>query len=282
MDIKSFLNKQSENNLLLISVITSLIIGILDYLTGEEISVVLFYIIPVLFSSWYLNRRAAFQIAALCSVLWFIFDVIGRKYPYTHPFIPFWNTLTRFGTFILIILLITRIKTLLERESKIARTDFLTGSLNSRAFFEYANLELSRTKRNKRPITIVYLDADNFKEVNDTFGHSAGDDLLKSCVGIIKKNIRNYDLVGRLGGDEFAILLPETGPTAAIIACRKIQDSLTEEMIKKNLPVTFSIGLVTYVKPPESVNEMLKKADALMYEVKTHGKSSFIHEIHPR
>jgi diguanylate cyclase (GGDEF)-like protein/PAS domain S-box-containing protein len=165
---------------------------------------------------------------------------------------------------------------LLEAEKKLARCDALTGLANRRAFYERAEQERKRAARYRRPISLAYVDLDNFKQVNDTHGHEAGDQLLINVAKVLG-TLRSDDMAARLGGDEFAVLLPEAGDAAAAFVIHKLQRMLTAAMHEKNLPVTFSIGLVTFDPVPENTEQMVQKADDLMYEVKKHGKNAIRH-----
>jgi len=168
-----------------------------------------------------------------------------------------------------------RVKQALEKEREIARQDFLTGLLNRRAFQELMEFETKRMQRHERPITLCYIDLDNFKQVNDVMGHEAGDELLVFVAGVIKSAVRKSDVVARLGGDEFAILLPETDPEAAKACIGKLHATLVEAMRNDCWPlVTFSIGTVTFVNPPASSEEAVRRGDEAMYSVKRLGKNS--------
>ena len=141
------------------------------------------------------------------------------------------------------------------------------------------DIEIQRANRYNTPLTVVYLDLDNFKAVNDRFGHKAGDNLLCEVAETISKNIRSIDTVARLGGDEFVVLLPETKAKPAEFVSRKIQNELLEVMKTHDWPVTFSIGVATYNKTIGTVDEIMKEADTLMYAVKLNGKNMIKHQI---
>ena len=151
--------------------------------------------------------------------------------------------------------------------------DFLTKASNGRAFFNYANIEINRIKRYNKPLTIVYFDLDNFKAINDTLGHKEGDELLFTVANVIRKSIRATDAVARMGGDEFAILLPEMSADPVKPFMKHILEILDREMKACGWPVTLSAGVVTYIKPPDNADEMIKTADNAMYEVKRSGKN---------
>lgn len=116
-------------------------------------------------------------------------------------------------------------------------------------------------------------------KVNDSFGHQAGDDLLCLVAEIIRRNLRATDLAARFGGDEFAVLLPETGADAARAVVQRLQGQLLGAVRTREWPVTFSIGVVTFNDAPEAVDEMVKRADNLMYAVKQSGKNSIKQEV---
>lgn len=193
---------------------------------------------------------------------------------FTHLFIPFWNASTRVAFFVIVTVLLTKLKEAYSQQRALARTDYLTGAANPRAFYEAVEMEILRSQRYDRNFTICYLDADNFKMINDTLGHNVGSSLLVRAVSIIKQNLRATDMVARLGGDEFAILLPETDRVKAEIVVDKLRSKLLAEMESKGWSVTFSIGVSTYINSPQDVDEVIKFADNLMYEVKRNGKNS--------
>ena len=164
----------------------------------------------------------------------------------------------------------------LEREKDDARIDFLTRIHNRRALYEAALSEITRARRYHRPVTLVYIDLDNFKHVNDTLGHMIGDELLVEVAATLRSNVRTTDIVGRLGGDEFALLLPETNQDAATVVVDKVRVRLLMAMQLKNWPVTFSFGVASFASPPASVDELIKHADEAMYLAKLQGKNTVV------
>jgi diguanylate cyclase (GGDEF)-like protein len=175
--------------------------------------------------------------------------------------------------------LISRIKAALVREQQLARKDPLTGAGNRRAFFETAQVEIDRTHRYKRPFTLVYFDIDNFKKLNDTFGHETGDRVLRILVNTVHTNIRSTDIFARIGGDEFVLLLSETGFEQAAPVIAKIETLIIARLNAARLPVTLSTGAITFLRPPTTVDDLLKKTDSVMYTVKKAGKNRIKHII---
>ena len=176
-------------------------------------------------------------------------------------------------------MLTSKLSEALRRESGLARSDYLTGALNARAFYEIAQMEIVRARRFQHPFTIAYFDVDNFKAVNDQAGHHAGDDLLRVIVKTIKESIRATDSIARLGGDEFGVLFPESRPESIGQTIGRIQGQLLAVVSGGLVPVTFSIGALTCLSSPPTVNEMMKIVDRLMYSVKSEGKNRLRHEI---
>lgn len=161
----------------------------------------------------------------------------------------------------------------------LAQTDSLTALYNRRAFYHLAEMEIVRSRRFARPFTIAYLDIDDFKSINDRFGHLAGDVLLHDFARLIASNLRETDIFARMGGDEFVVLLPETDQANARIVIHKLQAVLSEQWKLESSVQKVSIGVVTYRSAPASVDEMLLKADRAMYKAKSLGKSQAFFQI---
>lgn len=273
MKFRSLSKKQSLLTSLVVSLLLILLIGILDYTTGYEFGISLFYLIPVSISLWFAGNLAGGIISVLSALVWLMADVSAGK---THVYmaVNYWNAFIRLGFFLTVILILSSLKRSLEREKELARTDNLTGAVNSRIFMSTLKMEIARTHRSRAPFTLSYIDIDHFKTINDRLGHSTGDAALKTVAAIMRNNLRETDVLGRLGGDEFAILFPGLGSDDAQVAIPKIRSQLLDEMKKYDWPVTFSIGVLTINRARHSVEDYIKKADDLMYTVKKQGKNS--------
>ena len=127
-------------------------------------------------------------------------------------------------------------------------------------------------------MTVAYFDVDNFKAVNDRFGHGRGDELLVLIADTVKNTIRETDTIARLGGDEFALLLPEIDCQAAKSVLTRVFQRLTQAVQQQGLEVGFSIGAVTFTELPSSVELMLERVDKLMYQTKLEGKNQLNHQ----
>lgn len=254
-------------------------VGIIDFLTGYELAFSLFYLIPVSIVAWATTLRLGVLTALASAMVWLVADAAAGNF-YSQPFIYVWNTFIRFSFFIVTALLLAALKRTLGHEKELARTDYLTGAANSRFFYDLLEMEMDRFPRYKRPFTLTYIDLDNFKSVNDRFGHLVGDQVLCMVVNSAKMNLRKTDVVARLGGDEFALLLPETDQQSARVALAKIHDGLIKMMRQNDWPVTFSIGALTCSAVPASSDELLRIADELMYDVKCDSKDAIKYSVY--
>ncbi|MBU1356245.1 MAG: GGDEF domain-containing protein [Candidatus Edwardsbacteria bacterium] len=252
-------------------------LGVFDYYTGIEVPLSIFYLMPIALSAWYVNRSAGY-VASLCSVLSYCLSQYIRADPISQSSVLCINCGARLVFFLLVAFIIYRLKHLLVTEVQFARTDPLTGIANRRYLYERSQLTIDQAKRSGRPISLAFLDLDDFKPLNDMWGHSHGDQILRMIGQEINNNIRNTDLAARLGGDEFGILLPETDRAAAAKVIGKLQGILLGLMTARGFPITFSFGIASFVSTPESVDLLINKADRLMYQAKEAGKNMIMAE----
>lgn len=175
-----------------------------------------------------------------------------------------------------------RERRMMRQLEQLSREDSLTGILNRRAFEEKFSYEVDRAHRQKYPLMLAVIDIDNFKEYNDTHGHQAGDEVLKSLADILKECTRDrVDLCFRQGGDEFAVLLPQANPDQGTEIVQRILLSFLERNFGMT---TLSIGLVSCNRDESlSIEDddraILKRADEAMYEAKKSGKNTVITKV---
>lgn len=269
----SWLLQRSPRQGLLLGIGLILWIGLTDVLTGYELRFGVFYLIPIFLMAWTAGRNAgvlASFLSALCSLL--DDQIIGH--PPERPLVAAWSLLATFCIYIVMVFLLTRLKEALQTAERLARSDSLTGLANSRAFYEAAERESARCRRQNLPLTLIYLDCDGFKTVNDTLGHQAGDAVLRVVAETLQANVRESDIVARLGGDEFAVLLSDVSASTARAMSSRLRTNLLEGMRQYAWPVTFSIGVASFTAIPESVDDMVRCTDELMYTVKQNGKDN--------
>jgi len=252
-----------------------------DFLTGSDVNFTLLYLGPIGLATWFASFGAGTALSVASALLSTALDVLARPQPLPAAVLV-WNVTVQLGTFMALVLLLAALQARLAAEQRAARTDPLTAVANRRAFQEMAGVELERARRTGRPLTVAYLDVDDFKFVNDQQGHARGDALLATLAATLRGATRAVDVVGRLGGDEFGLLLVETdGPTAEALLGR-VRTTLDAAMEENGWRVTFSIGAATFLSPPRSVDEMMLRADQLMYEAKRAGKNAVRLDVLPR
>ena len=255
-----------------------MVIGYYDYQTSAQISMMLLYTVPILVSSWYCGKMEGIFVAMFAATSWLIVNLANQPYGESATII-FWNAFTRLGIFALLAYtfsLQAQLRRALEGEKLRADTDRLTGLLNREAFRERVENEILRSRRYNHPLSLAFIDLDNFKQVNDIQGHARGDKLLQQISDTITHTIRGIDIAGRIGGDEFAICLPETGDEQVCKAIDKLEKALDTITIQSGSQVTASIGVVTCAEVcfTETYDVLLGTADKLMYAAKEKGKNA--------
>jgi diguanylate cyclase (GGDEF)-like protein len=270
------LSPRSPVTVITASMLLLALLGWIDYLTGDY-SLIVFYLIPVSLVAWFVNRTGGMIFCLLALATRFSVNEIPTGFALQNTALHYWNECVELLFLLIMSVLFSALRKNLDSERVLASIDPLTGALNRRSFFDIAEYELNRSRRYEHATTIAYIDLDNFKEINDHLGHSVGDKLLVTVTGTIASNIRSTDILARLGGDEFVILLPETPMEAAGTFLSKLQNQLNGAMSSRHWPVGFSIGAVTYPTAPPAVEEVIRKADMLMYEVKRSGKNGLRH-----
>jgi diguanylate cyclase (GGDEF)-like protein len=254
------------------------VVGWLDFTTGPRVGLSLLYLAPVAAAAWWLGAASAGVCGAAAGVAWLWADVASRE-PVELP-VSLWNGFTRLAIYIAIGLLLSRVRSdrrrltdLLEREKSLARTDPITGLMNHRGFVESLMREASRCRRTVSPLCLAFMDLDNFKQVNDRYGHAAGDAFLQRIARAISDTVRAGDIPARLGGDEFVILFWDVDRRAVEGIAQRLIDRVKEA--GREYPEAgpgLSVGIAYFDVPPDSTEEILKRADNAMYEAKTLGK----------
>jgi diguanylate cyclase len=166
----------------------------------------------------------------------------------------------------------------LEHVSEQVREDQLTGTLNRRGLDDAMQREISRAQRKRTPLCVAILDLDNFKKLNDTYGHQAGDDALIHLANVVRKTLRPTDTVARFGGEEFVVVFAETDVKQAVEAMRRLQRELTKRFFlhdNERLLITFSAG-VAALNANETQDAILARADKAMYQAKLQGKNRVV------
>ena len=262
-------------------------IGWLDYLTGPDVGFSLFYLVPIVAAGWFLGVLPAALVSVMAAAAWFYADLAWQEPAMAA--ISRWNGFTRLVIYVGIGWLVALARkdrdrlsmlnldlaTALGRETHLARTDALTQLGNTRRFVERLDEELRKSRTLHVPLSLAYIDIDNFKKVNDAYGHNAGDELLRRIAFAIGNGIRAGDLAARVGGDEFALLLRGVTPEEAGSIAERIGASIRREGVSfPDAGVAASIGIVAFSSPPDSADAAMRAADQAMYAAKLSGGGS--------
>jgi diguanylate cyclase (GGDEF)-like protein len=275
-----FCENNSYQKKISIKKIVSLVVGFatvvaidrIDFSMHSDLSLFILYFIPIIAVTLYAGKWAGL-ILSILSVLLFSFNHFPH-YPISSP--QSWNLISDIILLFALFFILTRY--LKERE--LQKQDILTKIGNRKRFVELINFEINRSTRYRHPFTIVYIEIDNFKNVNQVLGHLGADSLLIAVANTIQKNIRNSDSVTRTGDHEFAILFPETNNEVFVQIINKIKSLLLElDVVKSNAwDVSFSIGCVTFLKAPATIDEMINKVNSVIDSIQSSGKNSICFE----
>ena len=183
-------------------------------------------------------------------------------------------------------LMLARTRTLLEFKAYLdsceeaAFTDHLTGLANRRRFERQLEREVGRVLRFDRPFTLLMIDIDNFKNLNDTFGHDAGDDAIRRISRVLREGTRGIDLAARIGGEEFAVLLVETSQATGMEVAERLRVAIRELEIPSGARITASFGVAECPTDAQTASGILKAADIALYEAKRNGRDRVV-PMHP-
>ncbi len=257
-----------------------LVIALADYYAGYEVQISVVYLIPVFYAATRVTKLAGQLLALASSVLGIGGDLLAGQ-EFSSWLVLGVVFILRTALFLVFVEVVAALRHALEREKESARTDPLTGVSNRRHFLELTGASLAFARRYRRPMTIAYLDLDDFKQINDRMGHQMGDEVLRTVAHTVRTRLRATDVVGRLGGDEFAVCLPETGAEAASLVLEKLREDCNAALPENCHSATVSIGMVTFGYPPATVDELLERTDTMLYAAKREGKNRMVHEVVP-
>ena len=271
-NILSFLEQRSKVALTLVAAFLVICVGVGDIVTGVEIQLHFFYVLPIALVSWFVKGDVGTYLALLCNLVILVADNFGGR-TYSAAWIPYWNFLMRGGVFIVIALTLSQLRSKFDILSELAARDFLTGLPNGRAFYELAASEMQRAF-GVEPLTLACIDIQGFNWINHRFGYATGDQVLCTIAQTIKQSVPRGDLVGRIGGTSFALLLPNTTSDGANIVLENIQNALKEERRRYAQPVTFFISAIACSKAPRSVAELMHEAELRMSRMKSNSRDA--------
>jgi diguanylate cyclase (GGDEF)-like protein/PAS domain S-box-containing protein len=164
----------------------------------------------------------------------------------------------------------------LSRERVRANVDGLTGAANRRHFYELAEQELAVAKRYRQPMSLILFDLDHFKQINDTLGHQAGDEILQRVASTVRTHLRHADVLARYGGEEFIVLLPQTSATPASIVAERMREDVTAQSVampRGPVGITISCGVAALSSPDDTLDDLIRRADEALYSAKREGRN---------
>jgi diguanylate cyclase (GGDEF)-like protein len=275
--IYGFAQTLRKTTVLIYCLLITIALGVMDYYTTPDFTFTIFYLIPVSIAAWFSGRNTGLAVSLFCAFTGYVVHLLWPKI-LVDPLVPYWDALTELTFFVITALILSKLKIIINMERNIARTDYLTKISNSRYFYELTDMQMKIAHRLNSFISIAYLDLDNFKEVNDTFGHLAGDAVLKIVAETLKNAVREIDITARLGGDEFVIFMPNTNFQEAEKVLDRIKSALANILKSNNWNVTVSVGAVTCPGQSCMIDSLIKSADSLMFEAKANGKNRSVHK----
>jgi diguanylate cyclase (GGDEF)-like protein len=262
---------------LAIGLVGFLVVAAVDTATTARVSLLPLHLMPTLFVTWFVGTRWGIVFAVAMLVVQILIALRGGLSRDLY-----WQ-LDLGADFLAVLFLIgmqARLRHMYEELIRVARHDSLTSTLNRNGFYAALDMEIERCRRYGHPFALIYFDCDNFKDINDKLGHRTGDRLLAKVARSLNDNIRKIDAVGRLGGDEFAILLSETEMEAARRTAIDLKEKMDALMKKEVWPVSFSIGVASFMQAPASVEAAIESVDRLMYQVKRSSKDDVAFETY--
>lgn len=265
-----------DNERIWIQIAAAVLMGsiyLLSHLVSQQIMIGIYFFIPVALVSWTGGQMWGIAFSLLATVMLLSVDFYAGM-PASSRLALYINTFGFLVVFLGVAYLTARFSEDHRKLHRISREDFLTGAMNRVGFYDVLNMEIRRQIRFGHPYTLAIISCDHFKRINDTLGHSEGNNLLIAVARTLELNTRTTDIVARLGGDEFALLFPLIMKHEAMTVLEKLRTKLNDAMQEHHWDVTFSVGAIAFDKSPGSVGYALDLVDNLIHENKLAGKDN--------
>jgi diguanylate cyclase (GGDEF)-like protein len=262
---------------LITSIYLLIILFVLDSLLGWAFSFTFYYLLLILWINIKVNSKLSYAF----SILAIISDYIAHTYHHPRFEYHFISHINDGLIYIIMCIIIDRWKLYCLNETNKCIHDDLTGILNRRGFYIYLEIEKQRAIRNKTTLSIMCIDCDNFKSINDQFGHTEGDRVLKLIAQSLIKHTRITDVISRIGGDEFIIVFVDSLNTQSLIIenAQRLYSNLINDLNSDGFKITFSCGLGIFINLELDNDTIILNIDNLMYDSKRNGKNQITTKI---
>ncbi len=247
-----------------------IVLAAAELVAPKGVPLALAYVAPVALAAWHFGRWSGVGLAVFAALATPVAEALAGLPTGGHVHLA---VLVRLSVFVAVAWLGAAASLRQRQLEDVSERDALTGLHNRRGFLRLAELERRRASRTKQPLTVAFIDLDDFKALNDVYGHQAGDRVL-TVLGEVLGRGREMDLAARLGGDEFVVLMPETTRADAASALERLRTNLAAALLLEGLPMSFTAGLATFTTPPLGVPQLLHEADRQMYAEKRAKKGA--------
>lgn len=257
--------------ILALSVAATTFVGYLDFITGYEFSMGLFYVPGVMLSAWYVSQRAGIGIAVLSAIAWFAADT---GHDYSHPAFQAWNATIRLGFFLICGILASAVRVSLVRERTLARIDRLTGLLTGRAFEEQFERDLAIARQQRKPMSLAGIALDDLGSIRGRHGRAEADRIVLAAAAAVIRKARTTDTIARLSDDEFAVVMLDCGEEAARGVIGGITAELQSVLRGAGPRSTCSIAVTVFPDGRIPAAAALAAAARHLKDVKTQARGS--------
>ncbi len=254
------------------------VLGTIDYLAEQDLSFLVFYLVPVFLVTLRAGLWAGLTMSVAGTAVWFLANAdLFRQEP--GELIPFWNLAETLGVFAFFTCILSALVDALDEERRMSRFDARTGLVNRRHFLELLEDEIARSRRFRRPFSLVYAALVDPEAAPDDRGRAAGDAPVAALAGLLLREAGAVNIATRLGPAEFALLLPESGYDDARAAMANLRSRLAEAAAANGWPVAVTTSAVTATAPRQSAEEMIGMADRLAYANRAAGAAGAAHHV---
>jgi len=261
---------------LVLSSIGFLALVLLDTASGFLLALRFLYLLPIWLATRLGGRRCGLVLVGVTSIWLAYQDVATDSLRSAGPL----NLALRTSTLVILTFIIAEVETALRRSQILATRDPLTGLSNRLALAELARRAIERTRRSRRPLSVVLFDCDRFKAINDVHGHATGDHVLCLVAHALRATARSTDVIARLGGDEFVAVLPNTSRIGAKVFAERTGSALSELASRAGYEVSISAGVGEWSRDGRTLDDLLAAADREMYRRKT--RAQVVADFHSR